>query len=287
MKFGIVLPNVGATASRMALIDTLMAAEALGFDSVWVSDHIAIPDSDAGQLGNIYESITTLSYLAGLTRTIKLGVSALVLPQRNPVEMAKSIATLDVLSGGRTIVAAGIGWSEGEFRNLGYSFNDRAQRMSEYLRILRTIWRGQAKVNFQGKYFQLSNMAFSPSPIQTGGPPLWVAGNSIKSLRRAIHLADGWHPLADTPENIGSLLKQVRPLIANRPFTIAVRFNFSPDPQIDLPGVHFGESKKIIDLLNCYKIIGMNYAVIAFSATSQIERERLMKKFANEIMPNY
>src|SRR3972149_5210821 len=113
MKFGIVLPNFGQDATRLSIVDTTLAAESLGFDSVWVTDHLALPQSNARQYGLIFEAVTTLSYLAGSTGRIRLGISALVLPQRNPVEIAKELATLDVLSGGRVILAAGIGWASG------------------------------------------------------------------------------------------------------------------------------------------------------------------------------
>jgi len=285
MKFGVVLPNYGTIATRIDILDSLLVAEKLGFDSAWLSDHIALPKEDASGLENIFESITTMSYLAGQTRSIKLGLSALVLPQRNPVEIAKSIATIDVLSGGRTLLATGIGWSEGEYKNLNSNFKNRSQRMVEYIRILRTIWRGQTNVSFTGKYFQFSNMVFSPTTIQPGGPPLWIAGNSIYALKRAVFLADGWHPRATSPEKIESMINQVRSLIKNRPFTIAPRFQISFDSYKSQPGITSGSVDEILDILNCYKMIGMNYAVIEFLTNSQNERERMMKKFASEILP--
>ncbi len=287
MKFGVILPNFGATATRMAIQDSLIVAEKLGFDSAWLTDHIALPKDESSGFENIFESISTMAYLAGQTRTIKLGLSALVLPQRNPVEIAKSLATVDVLSGGRTIIATGIGWSKGEYENLGSNFQNRSQRMSEYIRILRTLWRGQSNVSFSGKYFKFSNLSFSPATIQPGGPPLWLAGNSIFALKRAVFLADGWHPHGTSPENIGLLINQVKPMIKDRPFTIAIRFQLSFESNQSQPGILSGKPEEIMELLNCYKMIGMNYAVIEFIANSQIERERIMKKFATEILPNF
>lgn len=176
MKFGIVLPNYGPDATRLTILDTALAAERLGYDSVWVTDHLALPETDAERFGQIYETITTLSFLAGSTSRIRLGISALVLPQRNPVEIGKQLATLDVLSGGRLILAAGVGWSKGEFENLGYNFHNRGRRMDEALKVLRTLWRGNKVVSFKGKYYNFERAFFAPQPIQSGGPPLWVAG---------------------------------------------------------------------------------------------------------------
>jgi len=101
MKFGVVLPSYGAQSGRLATVDTALAAESLGFDSAWTTDHLALPQADAARYSPLLEAVTTLAYLAGLTQRVRLGISALVLPQRNPVEVARQIATLDVLSGGR------------------------------------------------------------------------------------------------------------------------------------------------------------------------------------------
>ena len=128
MKFGVILPTFGPGASRMGILDAAHAAEDLGYDSIWVTDHLALPKEDAERFGHIFEALTTLSYLAASTRRVRLGISTLVLPQRNPVEVAKEIATLDALSAGRVIFSAGIGWSRGEYTNLGYNFFDRARR---------------------------------------------------------------------------------------------------------------------------------------------------------------
>src|SRR5574340_612516 len=177
MKFGVILPSFGSAANRSSLLATAHAAERLGYDSVWLTDHLALPQADAERFGHIYESIATLGFLAGGTSRIRLGISALVLPQRNPVEMAKQLATVAVLSGGRVILAAGIGWSQGEYQNLGYNFNNRGKRMDEALKVLRTLWRGSKVVSFKGKYYNFNQVAFEPQAIQAGGPPIWVGGD--------------------------------------------------------------------------------------------------------------
>jgi probable F420-dependent oxidoreductase len=285
MKFGIVLPSFGSAATRLSLVDTINAAEGYGVDSAWLTDHVALPSTETSDFTHIFEAVSSMAYLAGQTRTIKLGLSALVLPQRNPLEMAKTIATIDALSGGRTMVAVGIGWSEKEYQNLGFNFSDRAKRMSEAVRVLRTLWRGQTSASFTGKYYQFDHVAFSPTPIQPGGPPLWIAGDSIHALKRAIALADGWHPNASSPEQIGSLLDPFRKIIQNRPFTISIRFRLDFNTQIENPAILSVNPEKIIEQLNRYRIMGMNYAIISFAAASQAERERCMKKFIQEVAP--
>jgi len=285
MKFGLILPNYGKEATRYSIIDTALSAESLGYDSIWLTDHLALPQIDGDRFGHIFEAMTSMAYLAASTRDIKLGISTLVLPQRNPIEVAKSIATLDNLSGGRIILSAGVGWSMGEYDNLGYDFHNRGKRMDEALKVLRTIWRGQTKVSFKGKFFQFENMMSSPTPIQSGGPPIWVAGNSIHALNRAVYLSDGWHPNASSPENLQSKLKEVQPLLINRPFTVAVRFRLDYNHHEESDNMLSGSTENIINLLRSYISSGMNYMLVNFEAATQAERERYMKQFIQEIKP--
>lgn len=287
MKFGLVLPNYGPQASRFAIIDSAISAENNGFDSVWLTDHLALPEADADVFGHIYESLTTMSYLAASTRAIKLGLSTLVLPQRNPIEVAKSLATLDNLSGGRLIVSVGIGWSKGEYENLGYEFHTRGKRMNEGIKILRTCWRGQSNVSFHGEFYQFNNMVFSPTPVQPGGPPLWVAGDSQKALKRAVGLGDGWHPNASSPMALKESLHDVQSIIQIRPFTVAVRSGiFLGDHHGQEPStIISGTREQIIQQITNYQNAGMNYAVLNFRVNSQSERERSIKQFMQEIAP--
>lgn len=285
MKFGIILPTFGPGASRLAIIDAALAAERLGYESVWVTDHLALPKEDAERFGHIYEALTTLSYLAASTNRVRLGVSALVLPQRNPVEVAKEVATIDALSGGRVILAAGIGWSQGEYANLGQNFSNRARRMDEALKVLRTLWRGGTSASYQGKYYRIERAVISPQPVQAGGPPLWVAGNSPAAVRRAVHYADGWHPTGLPAEQIAERLESVRPLLGERPFTVCARLHVSiTDQFLELPSPLSGTPEQIREQLLAYRDAGVGYAILHFQAESAGERERMMAIFQKEIL---
>lgn len=283
MKFGVVLPSYGPQASRLAMVDTLLAAESLGFDSGWVADHVALPEADASQFGNIFEAISTLGYLAAVTSRIRLGISALVLPQRNPVEVAKQLATLDVLSGGRMMLAAGVGWSAGEYANLGYSFANRGNRMDEALQVLRTLWRGGKIVSYTGKHYSFERIMFSPGTLQPGGPVLWVAGDSPRALRRAVFFADGWHPNTRSPEALDAALKPARRLLLNRPFTVSIRMHVAfGEASLHIP--LSGTPGDMVAMLRRYAEAGMNYAVLDFQAGNQAARERAMKTFAKQVL---
>jgi probable F420-dependent oxidoreductase len=284
MKYGVILPNYGPQAGRLPTLDTAQTAESLGFDSAWLTDHVAMPEADAARYTPILEAVTTLGYLAASTRLVRLGISALVLPQRGPVEVAKEIATLDVLSGGRVMLAVGIGWSAGEYANLGQRFSNRGKRMDEAIMVLRTLWRGGKIISYQGKYYQFDKVVFNPGPVQMGGPPLWVAGVSARALRRAAMLADGWHPTELPAADLAGMLRVVRPLLANRPFTVSMRMGVAfGDP---MPGRALsGSPQQVAEALQTYAQAGMSYAVLDFHAESQAERERAMRLFMQEVAP--
>ncbi|HAD07291.1 MAG TPA: LLM class F420-dependent oxidoreductase [Anaerolineaceae bacterium] len=285
MKFGVVLPTYGKGATRLSILDTALAAEELGYDSIWVTDHLALPQEDAERFGHIFEAVTTLSYLAASTRQIRLGISALVLPQRNPLEIGKELATLDALSGGRVILAAGIGWSAGEYANLGYDFRNRGKRMDEALKVLRTLWRGGKVISFNGTYYRFEKVVLSPPPVQPGGPPIWVAGDSPVALKRAVYYADGWHPNTQPVEQIRAALESVRPLLLNRPFTVCMRarLQFSTEPE---PGQTFsGTPEQIAGQLREYQQAGVDYVIFSCSAETQGERERWLKIFQAQVRP--
>jgi probable F420-dependent oxidoreductase len=284
-KFGVILPSYGKQANRLPIVDTAQLAESLRFDSIWVTDHLALPQSESDRFPRLFESISTLGYLAGITRQVKLGISALILPQRHPFEVAREIATIDVLSGGRTLLAAGIGWSEGEYTNLGYDFHNRGRRMDEAVKVLRTCWRGREVVSFQGAFYNFEQAYFSPLPLQEGGPPLWIAGNSSAALRRAMNLADGWHPTNISAADLVQAVASFTPLVKARPFTVCARlrlsFSESESAQVS------GSPDRVTSQLKEYAAAGMNYALLHFDGDSQAARQRAMQTFAAEVAPAF
>lgn len=286
MNFGVVLPTYGKNASRLAIVDTALAAEELGFDSVWVTDHLALPQADAERFGHIFEAITTLSYLAASTRRVRLGISTLVLPQRNPLEIGKELATLDALSGGRLILTAGIGWSAGEYANLGYNFHNRGKRMDEALKVLRTLWRGGKVISFSGQFYQFDQVVLSPPPVQAGGPPIWVAGDSPAALKRAVYYADGWHPNSHPPETIAAALNSVKHLLGTRPFTVCMRARLDFDAPADDPvGALTGNPAQVAAALHQYRQAGVDTVIFSCSGETQGARQRCLKTFQKQVIP--
>ena len=227
MKFGIALPNFGKYAQRELILDIAKSAEDLGFDSLWVSDHIVVPEAHKGFGDVFYDPMTTLSFVAAETTSIQLGTSVIILPYRNPIVLAKMISTLDVLSGGRLILGVGVGWLEGEFDALGISYVDRGPITDECIDVLKNLWSNE-NPSYRGKYYNFSNIKFFPKPLQKPHPPIWIGGNGLAAIRRAIALGNGWHPVGLTPTEIEERRRAARELeakIRSSNFVISLRKN--------------------------------------------------------------
>lgn len=204
-------PTAGPGAVRMLA----QRAEALGFHSIMLADHIVIPRHvnssypyDAGGVSpfdpsqSFYEPLSVLNFLAGCTERIRLGISVLILPYRQPIYTAKVLATLDVLSGGRLIVGAGTGWMAEEFAALGLTnFAQRGAVTTEYLRLFKELWTKE-NPEFRGKYVQVSGIGFQPKPMQRPHPPIWIGGHSEPALRRVASVGDGWMPIGLRPPSL-------------------------------------------------------------------------------------
>jgi len=186
--------------------------EELGFDALLTGDHILVPRNissvypytEGGEFpgspsGESMEQITLLSYIAGQTSKIRLVTSVLIVPHRNPLIAAKSLATLDVLSGGRLVVGVGVGWMREEFEALGLPpFEERGAVTDEYIRAFKVLWT-EDNPSFEGKYISFDDISFLPKPVQKPHPPIWVGGESRPALRRTAELANGWYPLGSNP----------------------------------------------------------------------------------------
>jgi probable F420-dependent oxidoreductase len=191
-------------------------AEGLGFDSLWLSDHVVHPRSgdDTHPIGEAHgrlpaehpwlEALTSLAYIAGVTERALIGTAVLVVPQRNPVLMAKQLATIDVLSHGRLVLGAGIGWWAEEFEALGTPFPNRGRRMDDYLEVIRQCWM-EDHPSFGGRYYTLGDVGFYPKPINghaQGHPPVWIGAYSSPGFRRAGRVGDGLFLSRTPPDQI-------------------------------------------------------------------------------------
>lgn len=212
MRFGLVLPQHRPGASREGIEAAADTCERLGWDSVWTTDHV-LPDRSerAADFSVLFESLSTLAYLAGRTPRLRLGTSILVAPMRNAMVVARQVAAIDALSGGRFILGVGVGWSEQEFSNLGIHdlFRQRGAYLDESIAIWRHLWSGSEEP-FKGRFHSFEDYRFAPLPAQGAALPIYVGGGSEASRSRAGRLADGWHSIGTSPAQYAERAALVR-----------------------------------------------------------------------------
>ena len=210
MEYGLHLPASSATVKPEELVHFAQQAEALGFYCITVADHVVVPrdisvpypytiDGKYPGTGYHLETLMTMGFLAGATQRIRFVTSVMILPYRNPVVTAKMLASLDVLSGGRMIVGAGVGWMKEEFETIRTEpYAERGKVTDEYIAAFRELWTSD-NPSFSGKYCSFSNIIFLPKPVQKPTIPIWIGGHSKQAIRRAARLGDGWHPIGGVP----------------------------------------------------------------------------------------
>jgi probable F420-dependent oxidoreductase len=218
MKFGTFLFQTQPTSLAMVA----RKAEELGFESLWIPEHIILPIkyqspypySSSGRMPAppetpLHDPMLALAYVAGVTSKIKLATGIYVLPIRNPFTTAKAVASLDVLSGGRFIFGVGIGWLEEEFTAVGMNFKDRAMRTREYVALMKELF-ARADPVYRGKSVSIEGFRFMPKPVQKPHPPFVFGGHTDPSLKRAARLGDGWYGIAESVAEIGGVIERLR-----------------------------------------------------------------------------
>lgn len=236
MKFGLYGLHRDRNVDPVVLARRARLAEEAGFESLWVGDHIALP---AGE-GNPprLEAVTALTYLAAVTTRVRLGAGLVVLPQRQPVLLAKQLTSLDVLSGGRLTVAVGSGYVEPELNAMGVTLAERGARTDEYLAAMRALW--AAEPSFTGRFVSYSGVFQYPSPVQRPHPPIVVGGHSPAAYRRAVRQANGWYgwglDVDGTREALAALAETARGV--ERPADLgALEVSMTPSTPPDLDTV--------------------------------------------------
>ena len=192
VKVGVVLPTYRrlATAENIRLAAQL--SESLGFDSIWVTDHVVVPSASLDAFGpTFYEALTVMSYVAGITSRVQIGAAILIVPYRHPLVLAKMLATADQLSGGRMTFGAGLGWLEGESDLMGVPHKRRARIADEALGSIRACWEAN-EPEFHGDVYDFAGFHFAPRPHTNRRLPIFIGGASTPALRRAARFGDGW-----------------------------------------------------------------------------------------------
>jgi len=223
MQLGIHLPHVGRKAGPETIRRAAEQAEALGYDDVWTSEHIIVPkDAPYPPSAIFYEPVMTLLWAAAFTKRVRLGTSVLVLPMRHPIPLAKELATVQNLSGGRLILGAGVGWMEAEFSALGVPFKERGRRMDEGLAMMNAVWNDDP-ISFDAKYIPavIQEMRMLPKPVAP--IPVWIGGRAEVALARATRVCQGWHGSRYSPEEVKTIVERLRRDRPEPEFTISMR----------------------------------------------------------------
>lgn len=195
MKVGVNLINFGPGVTPQSLARWAQLTETLGYHLLMTSDHIATtPDVQSRYPAPFYEPLSTLGWLAGVTRTIAIGTTVTIVPYRSPLETARALANIDQLSGGRLIFGVGVGWAQQEFEALGVPFHQRGAMTNEYLGAIKTLWT-QEVASYAGRFISFQDVHTAPRPLQSPHPPIWVGGASDAALRRTLRYGDAWHPI--------------------------------------------------------------------------------------------
>ena len=295
MKYGVCIPHYGRPIDIDGLTEMAVKAEEMGFDSVWVTDHIIVPHvipdrEDLVYRHDMLEPLTFLAHLGAVTSRVSLGTSVIILPYRNPVILGKMIATADVLSRGRVILGAAVGWLEGEFDALNAPFANRGSLSDEYLRLLKELWTNPTP-SFQGQHFQFSDVTASPMPVQKPHPPIWIGGRSRRAIRRAAVLGDYWHPSQMPPKEVAKNITYMRQhsesVGREQPPRVSFRgtLNFTGDAATgQRPPLH-GSPEDVIADLQEYAEAGIDHTVLEIAGESYTDIFRSMERFMTEVKP--
>lgn len=303
MDFGCHLPMFGPIATRANVLAFARRMEALGYDSLWASDHVVIPHTirsrypynETGQFplppdANFLEPLTTLALVAGVTERVRLGTTVLVLPHRHPVLAAKMLATLDHLASGRVILGAGVGWMREEIELLGAPFDRRGAWSDEAIRIIRACWR-DGRASYRGQFFSFEEIGVMPQPVKRT-IPIWIGGHSPRALRRVVELGDGWHAAFPSVEGLAKGIAMLRDECARQgrrfeDLTITVRAGLAVRDQ---PGgadrrVMQGSVEQIVGDLTRYKELGVGAVLLETRYRDLDDMVRTYETVARDIRP--
>jgi probable F420-dependent oxidoreductase len=291
MKLGVVLP-----IWRLSVADAetmTVRAEELGFDAVFVPDHILAKPATTEHYGPSWpDPFSLLAYLAGRAPRIQVGASVIVLPYRNPLVTAKAAATVDQASRGRFIFGIGVGWDEAEFKDLGLPFHERGRMSDEYLRLIKTAWASDVP-SFSGHYLSFGGATFAPRPAQTPHPPIWAGGMpgtlSAPAMRRAAELCDAWHPLTLGWSDLERGMATVRELAgrAGRRVGFAPRnlLNMTPAAKGNGRAPFEGSPAEVAADLDRAASLGCEWVTFDMPKVDVPGMVQVMERFAREVKP--
>jgi len=256
MKLSVDYPSVAYREGPAKVLELGVELERIGYDDVAVFDHVVMGYPTEDRAGPRYppqmpilEAIVLMAQLAAVTDRIGISTEVLVLPQRQPVLVAKQISTIDTLSEGRVRLGVGVGWQASEYDALEEDFGDRGKRMDEAIALLRSYW-SDSRIDFEGDYYTSSAMAMEPKPAQAGGPPIWIGGGSNAALRRAARLGDGWmgSAIVDDETIVASLdtIRSEAEAVGRDPAEIELQMMLQPPPTSEDDKAYYADHDRVV-----------------------------------------
>jgi probable F420-dependent oxidoreductase len=291
VQVGCHLPVYGPMATREALTMFARRAEALGYDSLWVSDHVVIPytitsrypynatgDFPLSPDTDFLEPLTVMALVAGVTSKIRLGTSVLVLPHRHPVLTAKMLATIDHLAPGRVILGAGVGWMKEEIELLGVKHERRGAWSDEAIRVMRACWK-DARVRFEGEFFAFDDLGVRPKPA-AGTIPIWIGGHTERALRRVVTLGDGWHAAFPSVDKMRAGITDLKRACAKEgrdPATLTI------SARVGLPARKSAD--ELLAELRALRDLGVQHVILESRMRDIPEMTATYERFARDVRP--
>jgi probable F420-dependent oxidoreductase len=307
MELGVFLPISGSATGPDTLAQAAQTAEAQGFAAVLSADRVVTPwkiettypYSESQQFivppeKPFLDSLTCLAFLAGVTRTIRLGVSVLVLPYRHPLYWTRVAASIERLSKGRLIMGVGVGWMEEEFAALDVPFRERGRMTDEQLQALAMLWRDE-HITYKGRRYQFADVAFYPKPIQQPRIPVWVGGEGAAAQRRTAQYGDAWFPyfVRTTPADLRTGFERVREqagTFGRDPDVIQLTccrpIEVTSAPVTQDAEVLRGSPEQLVEALHSYRDAGVAHLALQFMVPRWPDRVEQIARFASEVLPH-
>tara|TARA_B100000700_G_C14980570_1_gene826174 strand:+ start:848 stop:1732 length:885 start_codon:yes stop_codon:yes gene_type:complete len=292
MELGLALPII-ANISIKDQLRIAIKAEELGFASIWASDHIIIPQEWKGRFSDIFpDPFIILTAISQNTSKITLGTSAIILPYRNPIIVAKMLSTLDNVSGGRLICTVAPGWMKEEFDALGIPYEGRIDKTKEFITIMKKLWNDELG-SFSGEYYSFENVSFQPKPIQDK-LEIWMGGNADAAIERAIDFADGWQPIWFGPDELKNKINYLEEYASKKNVEIN-NYNISLRNRILLTDSKdngnnpntalIGEKNEVFEKILAYKNLKIKEVVLDFISPNIEEILETMETVGKELIP--
>ena len=292
MKFGYVTPQNWGVPDPDDVIGLAVRAEQLGYDSVWVNHHVLNVGYIYDRLQDrpYYDALTTLTWIAARTERVRLGTTVLVLPYLNPLVLAKTVATLDVMSRGRVTLGVGVGMLREENEALGSDFSTRGAYADESIEVMRELWAADDP-EYRGRFFNFGGFKFSPKPAQRPSVPILIGGTSRAALRRCARLGDGWHPNGGTIEELAGSVQTLRRMWRDEgrdpaDLQLVVRCEMdvldtaSDDPSTPM----IGTETQLLRRIAAFEELGVSELVLGVGTDDTDRIRRIQEAFADRVI---